>query len=373
MHLHSAYSFLVVSTLAGLALASTHCGGKVVVDGEAGGSTSSSVVVGPAGPGVSSADSSAVSTTSSGVITSGGGPCNSPGGGLPNSPCTPPAPECKSNASVCLALVDNTGASTFGLRMADLTITEPAAFTKGLVKGVIQNGVTLNDSQCNLNGGGTFSWLLQVDTAAGTVRTGGARPAEVPVNGYAFDDENFPQGQGVSFHVQPVTLGAKIDPGCELTTSTADLNLPVFLDLKGSTSFMLPLRQARFEMTKISSNHNCIGEYNAAKLDPAQGCLPDGVTPGFLHAGNVSAHFSLEEADTVVISQIGQTLCVVLSGDAATFGDGGSPTAQCKRDAIGEIVFKGDWCAAANQAATPECHDGLRFGGSFAASGVKIN
>ncbi len=367
MHLHSAYALLVSSTLVGLALASTHCGGSVVVDGGAGGSTpTSSASNGPSGPGV---------TTGSGgpTTTSGGGPCNGPGGGLPNAPCTPTSAACKASASVCLALVDNAGASPFGLRMADLSITAPSALTKGLIKSVIENGVTLNDAQCNLNGGGTLSWLLQLDTVAGTLRTGGARPESNPSDGYAFDDEVFPQGQGASFHAQPVTLSGALDATCAITTSAADLNLPVFLDLQGAASFLLPLRQTSFTIETLSGDHSCIGEYNAAALDPASGCVPDSLHPGFLHAGQVSAYLSLEEADSAVIAAIGQTLCVVLSGDAAVFGDGAQPTAHCKRDGGGHIVFNGDWCAAEGQAATAQCHDALRFQGTFAASGVRIN
>jgi hypothetical protein len=372
MNLHSAYSLLVPSALAGLVLATAHCGGTVVVAGETGGSVSSSAATGPAGPSVSSAQSGPSATVGSGVVTSGGGPCNAPSGGLPSAACTPTALECKTSASLCLSLIDNTSAPTFGLRVADLDITAPAAFKKGLVKGVIQNAVTLNHPQCNLNGGGTLSWLLQLDTAAGTLRTGGARPNEEPNTGYSFDDEVFPQGQGVSFHAQPVTVPAALDPGCAMSSKEADLNLPVFLDLKGSSSFLLPFRQVRFDMAQLSSDHNCIGQFNAALLDPAGGCLADDMHPAFVHAGQISAYFSLEEADTVVIDPIGQTLCVLLSGDAATFGDGGVPTQKCKRDAMGGIVFKGDWCAAQGQPATPECHDGIRFKASFAASGVQI-
>jgi hypothetical protein len=372
MHLHSAYTLFVSSTLVGLALASTHCGGSVVVDGGAGGSTpTSSASNGPSGPGVTTG-SGGPTTTSSGVVTSGGGPCNGPGGSLPNVPCTPTVAACKANASVCLALVDNSGASPFGLRMSDLSITAPPSLTKGLIKGVIENGVTLNDAQCNLNGGGTLSWLLQLDTVAGTLRTGGAHPQSNPDDGYAFDDEVFPQGQGVAFHVQPVTLSGALDAACATTTSAADLNLPVFFDLPGSAELLLPLRQTSFTIAKLSSDHNCIGEFNAAALDPASGCVPDSLHPGFLHAGQVSAYLSLEEADTVVIAPIGQTLCVVLSGDAAAFGDGAQPTTRCKRDGGGHIVFNGDWCAAEGQPATPECHDALRFEGSFAASAVRI-
>ena len=76
----------------------------------------------------------------------------------------------------------------------------------------------------------------------------------------------------------------------------------------------------------------------------------------------------LEEADTVVVDAIGQSLCVILSGDAATYGDGGTPT-KCKRT-NGKINFQGDWCAASNNMA---CTDSAHLTANFSASGVKAN
>jgi hypothetical protein len=253
--------------------------------------------------------------------------------------------------------------------MADLAFTAPASLTKGLIKGVIGNAVTLNQPACNLTGGGTFSWLLAFDTVAGTLKTGGAMPAADPTLGYSFVDQDYPI-MGGKLHVGPVTLTATLDAGCKTSSSAADLNLPIYLDLGASDQMLIPLRQARFVNLTISGHHNCIVKYNAANLDPAGGCLADDQNPTFLPAGQVLGLINLDQADSVIIDAVGQSLCVVLSGDAATYGNGGTP-ARCKRTG-GKIDFKGDWCTATNAAASAACSDAVNFAGDFAASGVLI-
>ena len=86
----------------------------------------------------------------------------------------------------------------------------------------------------------------------------------------------------------------------------------------------------------------------------------------------MSGFFVLAEADTVDVPVLGSSLCVLLSGDAQGFGDGGTPVAHCKRDAAGKILFKGDWCAATDAPSTPGCEDALRFSARFAAQGATI-
>ena len=92
----------------------------------------------------------------------------------------------------------------------------------------------------------------------------------------------------------------------------------------------------------------------------------------FVDGAGVTGFFVLEEADTVEVPMLGRTLCVLLSGPAAGYSDGATPVAHCKRDASGNILFKGDWCAETNMTATPACEDALRFSAQFAAVGAKI-
>lgn len=333
--------------------------------------SSGGVAFGSGGSTSASSSSESVGGLNSASSSSGAEPMICPGAiPLPaDGPCTPSA-ACMAKIDQCLPLHDNADAPVFGLRMAGLTFTAPPSLTKGIITGVITNSVTLAQPECNLNGGGTFSWLLAFDTVAGTLKTGGAMPVADPSLGYAFVDQDFPI-LGGKLHVGPVTLTATLDPGCQASSSAADLNLPIYLDQGASDQMLLPLRQARFVKLSISGHHNCIGKYNAKGLDPASGCVADDQNPIFLPAGQVVGLINLDQADSMIVDAIGQSLCVILSGDSATYGNGGTP-ARCKRTA-GKIVFKGDWCTATNAAASAGCNDAVYVAGDFAASGVLIN
>jgi hypothetical protein len=122
----------------------------------------------------------------------------------------------------------------------------------------------------------------------------------------------------------------------------------------------------------LSAYRSCIGSYNAGGLDPANACQPDRDVRAFFDGGNFTAFLSLEDADTFVINVLGQSLCVLLSGDPAMWGDGGSPQ-RCARDGVtSSILFHGDWCQLTNGPADSKCYDSMRFQGSFAASAVEL-
>jgi hypothetical protein len=387
----SSFALLLTLTLPTLALAgcsssiSSGSGGSTSSSGDsttstssaggAGGEASSSGSTG--GAATSSSSSSGSSSSGSGSSSSGsssssgGGLCSGPVIGLPaGAACTPADASCHSATSECLPVHDNAGAGSFGLRIAQLKLTAPLALTTGILSNVVSNAITPNNAQCNLAGSGTFSWLLAFDDVAGTLKTGGAKPALNPALGYSFLSENFPITGG-TLPLDPVTLAAPLDAGCTATSSAANLNLPVYLDTVPSQAVLLPLRQVRFSSLTVSGDHNCIGKFNAAGLSPADNCAATQQTPAFFPGGQVDGFINLEQADSVVISPIQQTLCVVIAGDATIYGDGGVP-AKCKR-ANGKINFAGDWCTATNQAATAQCNDAVHFAGAFAASGVIIN
>jgi hypothetical protein len=231
----------------------------------------------------------------------------------------------------------------------------------------------MNLASCNLNGGGTFSWLLQFDTATGMLKTGGGKPADDPTKGYSFVDETVTQN-GTPFKIAPFTAPAAIKDGAFAITMGADVIVPVYLDLTASAVVLLPLHDAKLSGT-VSANNSCIGKFNSAGLDPAGGCIADATTPLFIGKdgkadsdGKLEGYITLDEADTVIVDKVGQTLCVLLSGDATAFGDGGSPIVKCKRDAAQKITFQGDWCHASNDTA---CKDSIRLGAGFSASSVK--
>jgi hypothetical protein len=272
----------------------------------------------------------------------------------------------------CLGLVSNAGQTKLGLRMSEHDLTSPAAFTTGLVKSTIDGAITPNLVSCNLNGNGTYSWLLQFDTQTMTLKTGGARPVADPTQGYSFDDETID-----GFHVQPVTFnGVAPDANGHFSvTQGADLVMPIFLNSTGTVAVVLPIHQARLLNGQLSSNDDCIGSYNAAGLDPANGCGPDGTHPQFIDAASLDGYILLAEADQVIIASLNQSLCVLLSGSSSMYGappaQPGGPT-LCKRDGNGKILYQGGWCSTTNMASTSTCADAEQLKGNFAASSVKI-
>ncbi|WP_437737817.1 hypothetical protein [Sorangium sp. So ce1335] len=306
----------------------------------------------------------------------GGTSSNSSGGtgGGATEDCSPKHPICTAVASDCIAVHDNHGATKLGLRMAQLTITKPDVLASGYIANLVAQGLTMNLPQCNLNGTGTFSWLLEFDTTTGKLRTGGALPPDDPLEGYCF--ANMSAGE---FEIAPTEIDAPLTDGA-WSGEAETLNVPIFLDTGEENTapepIILPLHQVRLTDATLSADNNCIGRYNVEGLDRQNACLPgqDGDPPAFINGGKLSAFITLEEVDRVIVPGIGmgQSLCVVLSGDIGEYGTGGMPN-TCKRDENDQIVLRGDWCSATNSPATDDCADAYTLGGEYAASAVKIN
>jgi hypothetical protein len=345
------------------------CSSVDTATGGAGGEGSSSTATSTSASSSSSSSGSGGSTSS--ATTSGG---SSTTGG--NTATCYPGAQCPQVAqSECISLVDNTDAAQFTLRMADLKLTAPLALNQGLAKTIVQSGVTMNLASCDLYGVGTFSWLLQFDTVTGLLKTGGAKPAADPTQGYSFVDETITQN-GTPFKIAPITAPAALNNGAFAVAMGQSAIIPIYLDLKANSVILLPLHDVKFSGV-VSANRSCIGKYNSAGLDPVSSCIADDTAPAFIGQdgkansdGALEGYITLEEADKIIISQVGQSLCVLLSGDVGQFGDGGSPVIRCKRDAASKIIFQGDWCNVTNDAS---CKDSLRLGGAFSASGVKVN
>lgn len=284
-------------------------------------------------------------------------------------PCSPKA-SCTAVDKACLGLVDNKGKTKFGLRMSDLVINKPAALASGLVASVVAGSVTPSLAACNLNGSGTFSWLLEFDLTAGTLTTGGAKPVADASKGYSFVNETVMQG-GKSFMIQPVSYPVKPDAGGNFDVKMgADLLVPIYLDAAATMVVILPLKQGKLSMGTLSASQNCIGTYNAKGLDPANSCLPDAQHPLFVTGSQLNGLITLEDADTVIISSLNESLCVALSGNGAMYGmKNAAGTTVCKRDASMKILFQGDSCSMAGSM----CTDSVALGANFAASSVKVN
>jgi hypothetical protein len=284
-----------------------------------------------------------------------------------------PAPACAPGAdcpgtSACIALTDNSGRDRFALRMSHLVFSSPGPFSRGIVASVIAGGASPQLPQCNLAGDGSLSWILDFDRTGGMIRTGAAQSPIDPLSPY----ELF-SGTIGAIAIAPVQTEATPDSAGEFVVSGfPNLQLPVlFAASTGMPLLVLPLRGLQISGT-LSPDRSCIGTYNAAGLDPASSCAPDETHPAFIDGGQLTARMTLEEADTIVIDTLGETLCVLLTGDAARFGDGARPVSHCTRDASGRIVFQGDWCDATDSAATPSCADSMRLSATFAASAVVL-
>jgi hypothetical protein len=277
-----------------------------------------------------------------------------------------PGPACPAVDKTCLALADNSGVSRPGLRMTQLDFSKPGPIASGLVKGVLSNAVLPSLPACNVSGAGTFSWLLRFDLDAGTLETGAAQPGTDGGSAYSFDAETIGGAQVRSSVLAVDFTGARFS-----TPAGADVMMPAFTGTSAGATLVLPLRSARLRGT-LSANRSCIGTYNAATLDPAASCLPDGTHPAFdTSQGDGDAFISLADADAVIVPQLQESLCVYLSGDPFTYGDGQTP-AHCKRDVSTAIVFAGDWCSTTDQAAAAGCHDAVQVAFRYAAAGVAI-
>lgn len=274
--------------------------------------------------------------------------------------CDPTCEEAKGAASECLAIVDNKESATYGLRMAQLTIEKPTVLANKTISGIIDAAVTLNLDNCNLTGDGTFSWILEFDSATGKLKTGGAKPVKDPAQGYCFVNETL----GTT-PVAPIVVDAAPDASGKFSVGVGgNVVVPIFLADDASMFILLPLRNAKIIDATLSADKNCIGTYNSDKLDPELLCEPAGDVTRFTNGASLDGHITLEEADAVDISTLGRSLCALLTGVSDP---------KCERDANNQITAKGDWCSTTDAAADGTCADAFKLGATFAASAVKVN
>ena len=300
---------------------------------------------GDGGGGSSSSSSSGTASSSSGTTF----PCS-----LGSS--------CKAVDKECVGLVDNAGKTKFGLRMAQLDVTKPAALSTGIVAGIVSGAVKMSDPGCNLSGGASFSWLLEFDTATSKLKTGGAKPVADPTTGYTFVNETL-GGQMVA----PIEYDTKPDAsGAFSVTTGKDIVVPIFLDAAATSYVLLPLKAAKFTGGTLSASQNCVGKYNAEGLDPGNLCDADAQNKTFITGAKLDGMITLEDADKVEVSSLQQTLCVLLANNMGVAGPAGYKV--CKRDANNKIEFQGDACSTGSG-----CGDAVSLAADFAASSVKIN
>ena len=319
---------------------------------------------------VAASSLAACSSSSSGAGGSGGGTGSTTGTGAHTGStsgssyaCSPSA-ACKVVDDSCLGEVDNTGKTTFGLRISELDVTKPAVMTQGLMAGIISGDIQLSLPACHVKGSGTFSWLLQFDTTAKTLKTGGAPPVADPTAGYSFTNTTISGMQIAPATFTDITIAAD---GSFTNTSTKDFQVPVYLSATDTTQVViLPLKHATIATGKLSASHNCIGEYNAAGLKVTNLCQASTGEPQFISAGTITALITLEDADQVIVAAAQQSLCAILAGTGTTNSAG---VKVCNRDAGGKNEYQGDTCSTIGGT----CKDSDAFVASYAASSIKIN
>jgi hypothetical protein len=300
--------------------------------------------------------------------TSGNTGGNGSGGGTVG--CAP-GDSCPAVVDECLGLVDNSSSTTFGLRIAQLSITSPTVLAEGTVADLVSGGVEMKLPSCNLSTGtGRFSWLIEVDEATGDVRTGGALPVADPTTGYSFVTD-------AANGVEPVVLtGAYADGTIVSPEGVVDiLTVPIYLDDAGTEAVFLPLRSPLIDAT-VSTDKSCIGAYNASQLLPANNCIATGDQLTFSNAGSLDGHVTIEDSDKVIVDVLGASLCTILTGeDDDGLEPDGSPNPDgfkhCPTDAAGAYTVTGDWCSTTNSAGG--CADAFHLVAEFAASSVQIN
>lgn len=268
------------------------------------------------------------------------------GGGKAGETCAATCDATAGVESACAAIVDNAGAATFGLRVAQLTFTKPHALTEPLVAGLLTEATTPNLPDCQIAGTGAMSWLLQIDTAAARLTTGLAGPVGDPTEGYCFLDDGI---------ARPATVDFAPSGGTWSTRGSLEVNL-----ISDALPISLPLRGVSLSDVSLSADQSCVGSYRADDLDPALGCAPEDGSR-YVNGGTLHAYITLEEADALMLADLQESLCVLLTGDA---GDGQVPR-RCSRSMLGTVSAAGDWCSITD---TPGgCVDALEVSAAFAA------
>ena len=173
-----------------------------------------------------------------------------------------------------------------------------------------------------------------------------------------------------------MTLSPDGNGGLTITQvdSISRLNLPIYTDATANPSqtIVFPLRDVRIEGT-MTPDQNCVGSYDPSKLEESNNCQPDpqhGVY-AYKTTGTMTGHIYLYDADEIVEPLIKESLCVLLSGDDTTYGDGQDPP-HCKKSG-NTIVFYGDWCDQTDSMSTPTCFNSVQFQVNFAASAVLLS
>jgi hypothetical protein len=306
---------------------------------------------------------------------------SSPGTGGGNTTCWPDHASCglAGVGEECVAWHDNAGSDVLTFRMSQLEVLKPDVLAgEFLQNNVVSKGISLNLAQCYQEGTGRFTWLMELDKTAGTAKTGGAHVQLNPGDGYCYINQEVE-----GFSVSPVTVPIETtETDGEITFNISekipDLTVAIFLTDDESQAIILPLHGVLMTNGKISADGNCIGSWKGDELEFDNNCKPDrDQKMPWINNATLTGYIEIEEADTVWIPEMTQTLCVALSGSGSTYGEdfveGDREGLRCRRE-NGKIVAaeKADWCSATDSACAAPDADAFRLEGQFAASAIKV-
>jgi hypothetical protein len=296
-------------------------------------------------------------------------------GGGGTAECKPTLPDCyvagpDGAGNECLAKADFSGADVTTLRVSSHQVASPTALAQPFVQdSVISKKSALKEPECNIDGLGQFNLLMSVDTAQKTVTLGGGVPQELlgpAKDGTCWASFTDPQS---SIEVKPISA-PYTETGGELKAEFDYFVMPIYLEDKANDDsyVLVPLHEMTFSAT-LSADKNCVGRYAAETLSPDFSCQPAQGEFSWEPGGRYEGYITVEEADGVFVFSLGQTLCVVLSGDPAKW-KGTENSCVTNTTAPGTLP-KGDWCSTTNSAGG--CQDSWRLVIDVAAQAIDIN
>lgn len=264
--------------------------------------------------------------------------------------------ECPNNE--CMYQVAQTGPIK-NFRMGRIRLWSPDALLS-LTSIAVDPNV---NAKCANGGSESFTWLMQVDTAAKTIKTGGARVGTASKD-FAFLAEKVnaasvdaicPGFKGPTDPVDLAPVNSTITfEGEKFTTpQIPQINVPIF-DSSG-VPIILPLREAFIKNATI--NGSCIGKYQ-------KDFWCDGDSLGWTTGGAIIAKITAEDADRVPVKSAScQSLCAILVNDS-TKTDG----KVCKKGPDGKIPEIGTHCVGGTA-----CKNAFLLSATFGAYGVNIS
>ena len=342
--------------------------------------------------GSSSASPAPATTTGAGGSGAGGsGAGASAGSGAGGSgdlgavgPCYSKDKTCGLPGSSCMALVDNTTVTRKTLRMSQLAITKPATLASKTVEfNIITPAVNWIDNMaCGFvpsGKAGQFNWLLEIDTAMKTMKTGGAAPVADPHAGYCYINQSF-GGLMVAPTTGPLDLTDNGDGTFNFASNMKfDIAVPIFLDATGTKPpIVLPLKGGTITNGKLGEKGNCIGRFRgkAGELDPSIKCQTTTSDPKdpnayqYVNDATLSGYITAEDADKVLVVDLNESLCGLLTNATMMAADGSK---VCKRDAAGKLDFGASMSGPDFSSKGDGVMDSFELGATFAAAAVKIN